>query len=750
MKSRILEHLGAPDYQPVKPIVLAKQLHIPKQELREFREAVEELLSAGRLQQGRNGLLRLRAARGLIAGTIKRTSGGFGFLIPEGRTSEKGQDIYIARDDMRDAQTGDQVLVEIVAKSKSGDGRTRGRIVEVLERATNTYVGRYFEREGRGFVQVDGTTFQEPVFVGDPGAKGVQPDDKVVIEMVRFPTHTRSGEAVLTQVLGARGEPGVDTLSIIHEFGLPDAFPPQVLEEARVAAQQFDEENLGDRLDLTGEIIVTIDPVDARDFDDAISLERTPEGNWRLGVHIADVAHFLPPGSALDVEAQKRGTSVYLPDRVLPMLPEILSNSLASLQQGRVRFTKSVFMEYTAEGTFLHAEFANSAIRVTRRFAYEQVLPIVEGRVSVPREIEDLLQRMHELAMILRARRFEAGALELTMPEVKIDFDKQGKVSGAHLSPHDESHQIIEEFMLAANIAVATALSDQKTPFLRRVHGDPDEAKLRAFAEFVRSLGIPLKKFQSRHALQKLLDSVKGQPLMHSVNYALLRSMKQAEYSSEEEAGHYALAVDNYCHFTSPIRRYPDLTVHRLIGRMVEGQRARRKASKSAKRTADIIALGRHCSSTERRAAEAERELIKVKLLAYMAERIGEELEAMITGVKDYGFYCQGVEIPAEGLVHVSTLADDFYYYEDYAHRLVGRRSGKEYRLGQRVRVEVARVDVDRRELDFRLVGSPRPKGPPPPRPEQPRSRKRDRHPEPAKHHGKKPKPGKRGKGKRR
>ncbi|HVV99956.1 MAG TPA: VacB/RNase II family 3'-5' exoribonuclease, partial [Planctomycetaceae bacterium] len=531
----------------------------------------------------------------------------------------------------------------------------------------------------------------------------------------------------------------------------PDAFPPQVLEEARIATQQFDEENIGQRLDLTGEIIVTIDPADARDFDDAISLTRTPEGNWRLGVHIADVAHFLPPGSALDVEAQKRGTSVYLPDRVLPMLPEILSNSLASLQQGRVRFTKSVFMEYTAEGTFVHAEFANSAIRVTRRFAYEQVLPIVEGRVSAPREIEDLLQRMHELAMILRGRRFEAGALELTMPEVKIDFDKQGKVSGAHLTGHDESHQIIEEFMLAANIAVATALSDAKTPFLRRVHGNPDEAKLRAFAEFVRSLGIPLKKFQSRHALQKLLDSVKGQPLMHSVNYALLRSMKQAEYSSDEDIGHYALAVDNYCHFTSPIRRYPDLTVHRLIGRMIEGQRAGRKASKSSKRTADLIALGRHCSSTERRAAEAERELIKVKLLVYMAERIGEEFDAMITGVQDYGFFCQAIEIPAEGLVHVSTLADDFYYYEDFAHRLVGRRSGREYRLGQQVRVEVARVDVDRRELDFRIVGSPRPKGPPPPRPEQPRSRKRGRHSEPVEARGKKKGfPGKRGKGKRR
>ena len=350
-------------------------------------------------------------------------------------------------------------------------------------RATSTFVGVYFEDGGNGFVRVDGTTFTDPIFVGDPGAKGAQPDDKVVIEMVRFPTHFQTGEAVLTTVLGARGEVGIDTLSIIHEFGLPTEFSDEVLAEAHRQADEFDETNLSGRRDLTKETIVTIDPADARDFDDAISLEQTPDGHWHLGVHIADVAHFVQPGSPLDKDARFRGTSVYLPHHVIPMLPEVISNSLASLQQGKIRYTKSAFIEYSAEGIPLHTEFANSAIRVTRRFAYEEVLPIVREpdrfKSKVAAKVRALLGRMHTLAMLLRRRRFEAGALELNLPEIKIDFDKDGRVSGAHESEHDESHQIIEEFMLAANVAVATELSDRDLTFLRRAHPDPDERKLR-------------------------------------------------------------------------------------------------------------------------------------------------------------------------------------------------------------------------------------------------------------------------------
>jgi ribonuclease R len=714
---QILQFLSQPGYKPMKAVALAKQLGIGKKDLPEFREALRQLLHSGEVQEGRNGLLRRRPRTGLISGLIKRTTSGFGFLIPAGKPAGAGRegDIYISRPDLGDAQTGDEVLVELVKPGRQADGKLRGRVVEVIQRASHTFVGSYLEEGGEGYVQVDGNTFTDPISVGDPGAKGAVPGDKVVFEMIRFPSHSQTGEGVLTEVLGARGAPGVDTLSIIAEFGLPDKFPENVLEEARVQAEQFQETDLHGRLDLTGETIVTIDPADARDFDDAISLTHGDDGHWHLGVHIADVSQFVRSGSALDHEAQKRGTSVYLPDRVLPMLPEILSNSLASLQQGKVRYTKSVFIEFDAAGVPLHTEFANSAIKVTRRFAYEEVMATLidpsraEGQISAP--VLALLQRMYDLAMQLRARRFVTGALELTMPEVKIDFDKEHKVSGAHLVGHDASHQIIEEFMLAANVAVATELADRKVPFLRRVHGDPDEAKLKAFAEFVNSLGFKLKRFQSRHELQKLLDRAKQEPTVHAVNYALLRSMKQAQYAAEE-IGHYALAAENYCHFTSPIRRYPDLTVHRLVGEIAAKKKPRR-----APKMVELVSLGKHCSATERRAADAERELVKVKLLTYMASRVGEELDAMITGVQDFGIFCQGVEIPAEGLVHVSALSDDYYYYEAVSHSLIGRRSGRQLRLGDKVRVVVAHVDVDRRILDFRLAavgGDGKPRSPRP------------------------------------
>ena len=385
------------------------------------------------------------------------------------------------------------------------------------------------------------------------------------------------------------------------------------------------------------------------------------------------------------------------------MLPEVISNALASLQKGKLRYTKSVLIEFTPDGIPVHTRFANSAIKVARRFAYEGVLPIVQDpdryRSRVSAKVRALLARMHELAMILRARRFAAGALNMDLPEVKLDFDEDGQVRSAHKTEHDESHQMIEEFMLAANIAVATELDDRGIRFLRRVHAEPAVEKLRVFAQFVTALGYSLKRFQSRPDLQALLDQAKGQPNERAVNYALLRSMKQAEYTGLD-LGHYALGVDDYCHFTSPIRRYPDLAVHRLIDQLIHGRRRTRGPNEL-----ELAKLGKQCSATERRAEKAERELIKVRLLHYMLEKVGEEMDAVITGVERFGLFCQGVEIPVEGLVHIRWLStDDYYDYEPATFSLTARRSGRQYQLGDPIRVEVAHVDVDRRELDFRIV----------------------------------------------
>src|SRR5208283_1779978 len=396
-----------------------------------------------------------------------------------------------------------------------GEPGPRGEIIEVIERQTQQFVGTYLESAGAAYVKIDGPLFVRPIYVGDPGAKNARVDDKVVIEMVRFPSPVHDGEGVIVEVLGPQGKPGVDTLSIIREFNLPDEFAADALDEARQEAARFSESIEG-RLDLTGETIITIDPVDARDFDDAISLEKLDNGHWRLGVHIADVSHFVRPRTALDREAHNRGTSVYLPDRVLPMLPELISNGLASLQPDKVRYTKSVFMEYTPEGVRAHTEFHSAAIKSSKRLTYEQVDSFLADREAWKKklgaEVHGLLGRMHELAMLLRRRRIKHGSLVLTMPEVKIDLDSDGRVAGAHVVEDTESHQVIEEFMLAANESVAELLRDRGVPFLRRIHESPSPLKLRALTEFVRELGLPVVSLRTRFELQQLLDKVVAAP----------------------------------------------------------------------------------------------------------------------------------------------------------------------------------------------------------------------------------------------
>ncbi len=700
LEEQILTTLSRKSYQPVKPKALARKLGITSAHYAEFRQVLRSLMKQRRVEIGKNHTVRATPPHGTATGIYRRTGSGFGFVRPHAIDGHAGPEILIRAENALDAATGDEVLVRIMRKPNRPDLGPVGEIVQVCERATRQFVGTYHERDGQGLVRVDGTVFSHSIFVGDPGARGAHPGDKVVLEMLRFPTPEERGEGVITEVLGRRGQPGVDTLSTIREFGLPDQFPEDVLEEAREAAAAFDEGDLAGREDFTQETVVTIDPVDARDFDDAVSLTQDRRSkHWLLGVHIADVAHFAPPGTALDREARKRGTSVYLPQRVLPMFPELISNSLASLQQGRLRYVKSALMDFTPAGQKTEARFVDAAIRVRRRFSYEQVSAILadpEGKgAKVEPEVLALVLRMRDLAMILRRRRLRRGALELSMPETELEFDEQGRVSGAHFLKHDVSHQIIEEFMLAANESVAEHLAGLDVPFLRRVHPMPEPTKLEAFADFARSLGYKMDRHTDRFALQAVLEKSADKPDAYAVHYALLRSLKQAVYSPEE-AGHYALASDTYCHFTSPIRRYPDLTVHRLLGQWLRTGRA-------GSDEAELAALGEHCSKTERRAEMAERELIKVKLLTYLSERIGLELEVVITGVADYGFFGQAEDLPVEGLVHVSTLMDDYYYYQEATHSLIGRRTRRRYRLGDKVKVMVVRVDLQRRQLDFRV-----------------------------------------------
>ncbi|MBA4066026.1 MAG: ribonuclease R [Isosphaera sp.] len=715
--AKILHAVTAHSYTPIKAKPLFRRLNLGEDAYPEFRRTVRELVRTGRLAVGRNNTIRPADPHGTVTGTFRRTSAGHGVVRPHPVDGTFKPDVFVREDKTQDASTGDDVLVRITREATTIKDAA-GEVVRVLGRATRTFVGTYFERDGEGLVRVDGTVFSHSVSVGDPGAKGAKPHDKVVIEMLRFPSPDGRGEGVISEVLGPHGQPGVDTLSVIRAFGLPEAFSEAALAEARQVADQFSEDDLAGRTDFTHDLVVTIDPPDAKDFDDAVSVTIDPKTrHWVLTVHIADVGAFVRPGGALDAEARKRATSVYLPGKVIPMFPEVISNGLASLQEGKLRYVKTVRMEFTPNLQKGHVQFFSGAIRNRKRFTYDEVQQLLDGLAggsspSPPAggvgedrtppadpDVRAMLRRMRDLALLLRKKRFRRGALELTMPEAVLEYDADGRVSGAHFAEHTLSHQIVEEFMLAANEAVAEHFTRHEVPFLRRVHPAPNEDKLEAFARFADLLGHRIKRPQDRFELQAVLGKTADQPERAAVHFALLRSLKQAAYSPVQDE-HYALAIQNYCHFTSPIRRYPDLQVHRLLDRWL-------KHGTASADVEELTALGDHCSKMERRAETAERELVKLKILTYLAGRLGERLDAVITGVADYGFFAQAERFPAEGLVHISSLVDDYYGFDEDAHTLEGKRTGRRFRLGDRVRVEVARVDVARRMLDLRLADLP-------------------------------------------
>ena len=741
----VLRFVNRPGYQPVKPRVIAKKLGIEKDQKSDFKRVIKRLVRKGQILYGEKHLVRPAGVvssnskkstsqssapsspnssspapspsvsrestfRELV-GRFRRAAQGFGFVTPEGSAGDAAiEDIYIPAERKADAVDGDLVRIELLRDDRGelkkrhfGPGRKgpRGQVVEIVARRTHQFVGTYFESSGGSFVEIDGGKFERPLLIDDPGAKPVQPGEKIVVEVVRFPSPFTAGTAAVTEVLGRAGQPEVDTRMIIREFDLPEAFDDETLEEARRMADTFDESDVQDRLDLTDLTVVTIDPTDARDFDDAISVERIERDHWRLGVHIADVSHFVQPDSALDREAYERGTSVYLPDRVLPMLPELISNGLASLQPGRNRYAKTVFLELTPEGQFVAVDFHSTVIRSDRRLAYEEVDAFFEEPSEVASswepEVVALLERMRELATLLRQRWSDRGMLEMAMPDIKIDLDEEGRVCGAHRVEQTESHRLIETFMLTANEAVATRLSDDEIDFLRRIHPAPSPRKIFHLTRFAGELGFAVDNLENRFELQELLDRAAGRQEQQAIHFAVLRAMQRAVYDPKEE-GHYALAADYYCHFTSPIRRYPDLLVHRLLDRLIRGK-------KTPIDQGQLTAMGEHCSDRERQADAAERELTKLKLLGWLEGRIGKEMDAVVTGVNRDGLFVQGIEIPAEGFLPVDLLPADHYRYSRRAHSLEGHRKKNSFQLGDSIRVAVGRVDLADRKAIFRMAG---------------------------------------------
>ncbi|MCG3178982.1 MAG: Ribonuclease R [Phycisphaerae bacterium] len=703
---QILEHLTARNYQPKKVRQLAKALGVADTDYDTFRGNVDRLRQTGRLIFGAKNAVMLPRMSDRFVGTYRANPRGFGFVVPvEPGTHE---DLYIPEGENLDAITGDIVAAKVIQGPREGKG-ARGRIVEIVSRGFSRFVGTVIQVKDRYFVEPDGKQFTDLIAVGDLSAKNARLNDKVVVELTQYPDKHRLAEGVIVEVLGARGEPGVDTLTVLRQFHIPDRFNAAVMEEAGQQARTFAPESAAaGRTDLRDEFVVTIDPATARDFDDAISLKRLDDGGWRLGVHIADVAHFVPPGSALDGSARERGNSVYFVDLVVPMLPEVLSNGVCSLRPDEDRLVKSAYITYDAAGRVRKEEYYNAVIRSNCRLNYEQAQSVIDGRpdADIPADVVALVAEMNRLARTIFDRRYGEGMLHLDLPDVELILDDQGKVVDARPEDSSFSHTLIEMFMVEANEAVARLLNRLNVPFIRRIHPEPEEQDQQKLATFVRICGHRIPKKLDRSSMQRLLKNAQGTPESYAINMALLRSFEQAVYSPADE-GHFALASRHYTHFTSPIRRYPDLTIHRLLDQYFAGDFAGKKGARkrAAMSNEELVTLGKHCSMTERRADQAERELNELKVLTLLADHVGDHLYGVVDGVANIGVYVQCSRYLIDGLIRFNDLTDDWWELDARSGAVVGQRSGKRIQIGDLVEVQIIDVDIARRELDLRLIG---------------------------------------------
>jgi ribonuclease R len=728
---QILGLLRRKDYRPLNRIDIARKLGLTGAEGVALRKSLRELERAGEIARIRKNRYVLPAEADLVTGKLSIHQAGYGFLTSE----MSGQpDVFIAAENTGTAMHGDRVVARMSRDEPYGriKGRREGRVIRILERAHDTIVGTLQRSRNFYYVVPDDPRIVHDVYVGQlsnsPQDKSATVDlplatskvapqvgDKVVVRLEAWESRHVNPEGEIIEVLGPASAPGIDMLSIIRKYHLTTEFPRDVLEQAKGIPETIDARQLEGREDLRGEFIVTIDPDDARDFDDAIHVERMASG-WRLGVHIADVAAYVEPASPLDREARRRGNSVYLPDRVIPMLPERLSNGVCSLNPGVDRFTHSVFIHFDKHGTAKSARFARSVIRSAHRLTYKQAYAILTAAPS-----DQLSERLHlawELATLLRQRRFEHGALDLDFPEVKVWIDKEGHPVKLERVENDKSHQLIEEFMLVANEAVARELKKRAIPTIYRIHENPDPEKLAEYREFVLGFNYTVGDVTHRAELQRLLAAIRGKPEEQALKVALLKSLKRARYSPQP-LGHYGLAKTNYLHFTSPIRRYADLVVHRALGKRPAGAGGRPARSTSAPYhpdVAEIASIAEHISVTERTAADAEVDAIQMKKLEFFQRQLDARnpqiFRASIIDVRNYGLMVELPDALVTGLVHVSSLTDDFYLFDSTRRQLIGRRSRKRFSVGGELSVFVVRVDAFKRQVDFAIaLASAEPKG---------------------------------------
>jgi len=723
---------------------LARELGVPREDLPVLREAIEHLIDEGHVIATDEDWIALPPLGEEVVGEFRKNPRGFGFIIPLQPLAHG--DVFVPPGETGDALTGDRVRAKIVTKKRRGEIDHTGVIVEILERKQSHFTGELAKQGDRWLVHPDGKSLGAPIVVEDPTIKNARAGDKVVFEILTYPDGHHLGEGVIIEVLGEAGEPDVETQAVIAAYNLPGEFPESCVQQARDAARAFDEDveraeregGFAGREDLRQTLILTIDPPDAKDFDDAISLERVRlkggETGWRLGVHIADVSHFIPEGSDLDLEAARRGNSVYLPRKVIPMLPELLSNGVCSLREREPRYAKSVFIDYDDRGEVRARAYASTVIHSAKRFTYLEAQAIIDGDLEEARkhartetaytdEIIQAVRNLDALSRKIHARRRKQGMIHLDLPEVELIYDEEGRVVDAEPEDDAWTHTVIEMFMVEANEAVATLFERLGVPALRRTHPDPETGVYEELAKFLKAAGYSIPKEPTRHDLQALLDASKGRPEAPAVHFAVLRTLTKANYSPAL-IGHFALASEAYAHFTSPIRRYPDLTVHRALAEFLrrtengsavprdhDGLRKlgdQMKQDGSVPSEEKLSEIGGVCNRTEEQATNAERELRNFLVMQLLSEKIGEVFPGVCTGVMKAGVFVRIDKYLVEGLVKIEDLptgreggGSGRWKVDDRTGALVEEGTGRSFRLGDRLNVAISQVNLAAKQMEL-------------------------------------------------
>lgn len=699
-KTRILSFMRDYAYKPLQFQELAVVLDVPQEDRPALQELLDHMENEGLVIKTRKERYGVPERMGLVVGRFQGHARGFGFVIPDSGED----DVFIPANALNGAMHGDRVIARL-NKQSSSDRRKEGEILQIVERANKTLVGKFDRSENFGFVIPDHTRLSGDIFISKEHINGAKKGQKVVVEITKWPEKNRNAEGRITEVLGDEGDTGVDVMSIIRAYGIPYEFPDQVLREAESAPKEVSSNEIPNRRDLRNLRMVTIDGEDARDLDDAISIELLPDGKYRLGVHIADVTHYVREGSALDQEALLRGTSVYFPDRVIPMLPRELSNNICSLNAHVDRLAFSVMMDVDFMGNVTNHEIFESVIHIRERMTYTNVYKILEENDAELKErykdhLDDF-NHMRSLSRILKEKRKRRGAVDFEFDEAKVIVDEQGKPTEIKRYKMTVANSIIEEFMLLCNEVVSEHFYWIGVPFVYRIHEDPDPEKMESLNNILSTFGYKLKGYRDVHpkALQDVIHQIKGKPEEKAINMIMLRSLQKARYSDIHD-WHFGLAAEYYSHFTSPIRRYPDLIIHRIMKEQINGRLDERRVEhyKSI-----LPGITKSNSERERSAQDAERDCIDLKKAEYMLDKVGEHFEGMISNITAFGMFVE-LENTIEGLVRLSTMDDDYYNYDERSLCLIGERTRKIYRMGDPVNVQLVKVSPEARQIDFILV----------------------------------------------